>query len=49
MLEISKKLSYILRHNNENMEIDSKGFMNISDILKYLNISKNQLEFIKVL
>lgn len=46
MLEISKKLSYILRHNNENMEIDSKGFMNISDILKYLNISKEQLESI---
>lgn len=33
---VSKYMSYLLRHNPENLEMDNEGFVRISDLLKNL-------------
>ena len=40
----SKKLSYLLRHNPEDLEMDKNGWVKIDDILNKLNISILELE-----
>lgn len=46
MVQISKKLSYILRHNPKefNIKIDRYGYALVSDILKVLNITIEGLD-----
>ncbi len=40
----SRKLSYLLRHDPENMVMDKNGYVLVSEILKKLNISLFELE-----
>lgn len=48
MKEISKKLSYILRHHPESIgaKLDKDGYINVNLILEKLNITLEQLETI---
>lgn len=42
--KVSKQISYLLRHNNEPLDIDSRGFVLISDLIKFLDISYETLK-----
>jgi putative RNA 2'-phosphotransferase len=35
--KVSKYMSYLLRHNPENLKMDENGFVNLKDLLKKLN------------
>lgn len=40
----SKKMSYLLRHDPEDLKMDKNGYVLVTDILKKLNISLQNLE-----
>ena len=40
----SRKLSYLLRHDPEDLKIDKNGYVLVTDLLKKLNISLQDLE-----
>ena len=42
----SKKISYLLRHNPEDLQMDKNGYVLIIDILKKLNLSYQELMII---
>jgi len=42
----SIKMSYLLRHNPEDLKMDKEGWVNVSDLLEKLCISKADLDFI---
>lgn len=44
--EISKKLSYLLRHNPKDLLMDKKGRIDVKDIIKKLNINLEDLKYI---
>ncbi len=44
MYKKSKKLSYLLRHDPEDLVMDKNGYILVSDILKKLNITFDELE-----
>ncbi len=44
LLTHSKKLSYLLRHNPEDLEMNKNGWVKIDNILNKLDISMNDLE-----
>lgn len=46
LVKISKKLSYLLRHDPKDLNIDKKGYVNTEDILNILNISFEDLSWI---
>lgn len=48
LTKLSKKMSYILRHAPEsiNQKLDDAGWMPVQPLLKALNISKQDLDFI---
>ena len=41
-----RKLSYLLRHDPEDLNMDSKGWVFVTDLLDKLSISKTLLDFI---
>lgn len=43
---ISRQISYLLRHNPEDLEMDKQGWVNVNDLLKKLKIDKDYLDFI---
>lgn len=43
---IGRKMSFLLRHDPEDLEMDSKGWVKVSDLLKKLSISKSELDWI---
>jgi putative RNA 2'-phosphotransferase len=45
-IQISKRISYLLRHNPENLRMDSNGWVSVDDLLKKLNISFELLSHI---
>jgi putative RNA 2'-phosphotransferase len=42
----SIKMSYLLRHNPEDLKMDKEGWVSVSDLLEKLRISKVDLDFI---
>ena len=46
LMNISRKISYLLRHNPEDLNIDREGWVNTSDLLNKLNITITELDFI---
>uniref|UniRef100_A0AAN0LPH3 RNA 2'-phosphotransferase n=1 Tax=Nesodiprion zhejiangensis nucleopolyhedrovirus TaxID=3135970 RepID=A0AAN0LPH3_9BACU len=43
MFTISKKMSYLLRHDPQNLNMDMEGFVNVQDMSKKLEISLQML------
>lgn len=43
---IGRKMSFLLRHDPEDLEMDSKGWIKVTDLLKKLSISKAELDWI---
>lgn len=43
-VKISKKVSYLLRHNPEDLNLDGNGWCNVQDLLNKVKISMGQLE-----
>lgn len=46
MKNISQKLSYLLRHNPETLNMDENGYVFVDELLKYIQISKTDLDYI---
>lgn len=46
MKNISRKISYLLRHNPEDLEMDKYGWVRVEDLLDKLDISKEELDHI---
>jgi putative RNA 2'-phosphotransferase len=44
--KISVKISYLLRHNPEDLVMDKEGWINTADLLNKIGISKDDLDFI---
>lgn len=44
MSNTSKKISYLLRHNPEDLTMDTEGFVEVSDLLEKLDIKMSKLE-----
>lgn len=42
--DTSRKISYLLRHNPEDLKMESNGYINVNDLIKKLNISFNELK-----
>ena len=42
--KISQKLSYLLRHNPEDLSMDKRGWVKVEDMLNKLDISKEELD-----
>jgi len=40
LLNIGRKISYLLRHNNENLEMDAQGWVDVKTLLIKLKIDK---------
>jgi putative RNA 2'-phosphotransferase len=40
----SRKLSYLLRHDSEDLNMDKNGYILVTDLLKKLNITQQDLE-----
>lgn len=40
----SRKLSYLLRHDSEDLNMDKNGYILVADLLKKLNITQQDLE-----
>jgi putative RNA 2'-phosphotransferase len=43
---IGRKMSFLLRHNPEDLKMDSEGWIKVTDLLKKLSISKEELDWI---
>lgn len=46
MKNVSRKISYLLRHNPEDLKMDLEGWVSVNDLLDKLKISLNDLEHI---
>ena len=46
MKNVSKKISYLLRHNPEDLSMDKRGWVNVKDLLKKLNITQEELDHV---
>ena len=46
MKNVSRKISYLLRHNPEDLSMDSEGWVWTSDLLKKLDITIQELKYI---
>lgn len=44
MSKTSKKISYLLRHNPEDLTMDTEGYVEVHDLLEKLDISMSKLE-----
>lgn len=44
LIKASKYISKLLRHDNEDLEMDKNGWVKVSDLIKKLNITKTQLD-----
>jgi putative RNA 2'-phosphotransferase len=44
LIRASKTLSYLLRHNPEDLDMDKNGWVIVNDVLKKLNITFRELE-----
>lgn len=44
MKNASRKMSYLLRHDPQDLKMDKQGWVSVEDLLKKLNISMEQLE-----
>ena len=44
LIRASKTLSYLLRHNPEDLDMDKNGWVMVDDVLKKLNITFKELE-----
>lgn len=44
LVKIGRRISYLLRHNNEDLKMDTDGWVNVVDILDKLNIPKFALD-----
>ena len=45
-IKISKQLSYLLRHNPKDLNMDKDGYVQVSTLLNKIGITKNQLDII---
>ena len=45
-IKIGKKITYLLRHNPEDLKIDKNGFVNVDDLLRKVNITIDDLDYI---
>lgn len=45
-IKASVRRSYLLRHNPEDLKMDKEGWVSVSDLLKKLGLSKEDLDFI---
>ena len=41
---IGRKISYLLRHDPEDLSMDNNGWVNVSDLLNKLDIEKSTLD-----
>jgi len=46
--KISQKMSYLLRHNPEDLSMDKRGWVKVEDLLKKLNITQEELDYVVV-
>ena len=46
LIQIGKKISYLLRHNPEDLTMDKHGYVDVSALLIKLNISQEELDHI---
>jgi len=46
MKEQSRKISYLLRHNPEDLHMDKRGWVSVEDMLKKLDITQEELDAI---
>lgn len=46
MKKIGRRISYLLRHNSETLTMDKYGWVSVDELLYYLNISKEVLDYI---
>lgn len=44
MKNVSRKISYLLRHDPEDLEMDKHGWVRVEDLLEKLNITRDQLD-----
>jgi putative RNA 2'-phosphotransferase len=44
MKEQSRKISYLLRHNPEDLKMDRRGWVSVEDLLKKLDITQEDLD-----
>ena len=45
-IRIGKKITYLLRHNPEDLAIDKQGYVNVLDLLKKVGITQEDLDYI---
>lgn len=45
---LSRKISYLLRHNPEDLSMDKRGWVRVDDLLKKLDITLEELDYIVV-
>jgi len=46
MKNVSRKISYLLRHNPEDLQMDKNGWVRVEDLLEKLQISQEELDHI---
>jgi putative RNA 2'-phosphotransferase len=46
MKNVSRKISYLLRHNPEDLKMDDKGWVSTNDLLEKLGITLQELKYI---
>jgi putative RNA 2'-phosphotransferase len=44
LLNKSRQISYLLRHNPENLKMDKQGWVNVGDLLRKVDIQLHELE-----
>lgn len=44
LVKLGKRISYLLRHDPEKLEMDDNGWISVMDLLYYLDISKDMLD-----
>lgn len=45
-IKIGRKITYLLRHNPEDLVIDKQGYVNVLDLLKKVGITQDDLDYI---
>jgi len=45
-IKIRKKISYLLRHNHEDLKMDKSGYVYTEALLKKIGISQDELDHI---
>ena len=46
LIQIGKKISYLLRHNREDLVMDKHGYVNVPALLNKVNITQEELNYI---